>query len=298
MDPDLRLLRSFVVVAEEEHVGRAAARLFISQPALSKQIRRLEEYFDVALVRRVGRRIELTPAGLALATEAVGILDLTEAAIGRVRTSVRGEHAQIVIGFVPPMPQELTTDLLRKAGEELDCEVSLRHVDWVEQVSVVTSGRADLSLVRGPIEGFTHRKNVEWESLLSEPRLAAFASTHPLAAAESLSLADLGDEPIVATAPNTDFWTVNPRPDGRPPVLGPQVSSIAEMLEVVAAGRAMVLTARSQSEYYARPDISYVPVRGLEPSEILVVWSPTNLTSAARRVLDDLRRRSGSVSVR
>jgi DNA-binding transcriptional LysR family regulator len=270
--------------------------LFISQPALSKQIRRLEDYLDVALVKRVGRRIELTAAGRVLAVEAVALLNLTEAAVGRVRAAVRGEQAQVVIGFVSPMPQALTTDVLRKAGEELDCDVSLRHVGWEDQVSVVTSGRADLSLVRGPIRGFDNRDDVEWECLFSEPRLAAFASTHPLANADSLSLADLTDEPIVATSPNTDFWTVNPRPDGRAPILGPHVSSIDEMLEVVAAGRAMVLTARSQSEYYARPDIKYVPVRGLEPSEVLVVWSPTNLTAAARLVLDDLRRRSASVT--
>jgi DNA-binding transcriptional LysR family regulator len=295
MDPDLKLLRSFIMVAAEEHVGRAATRLYISQPALSKQIRRLEEFFGVALVRRVGRRIELTAAGRVLALEATQLLDQADAAMGRVRAAVRSELDAVVVGFVPPMPQALTTDLLREAKDSLGADVTLRHVGWEDQVAVVTSGRADLSLVRGPVEGFASREEIESALVFSEPRLAAFAASHPLASATSVSLDQLADEPIVATAPNTDFWTVNPRPDGRAPNLGPRVSSLAEMLEVVAAGKAMVLTAASQSVYYARPDISYVPVEGVPPSDVYVVWSADNLTGAAARVLADLRRRAGSL---
>lgn len=295
MDLDLKLLGSFVVLAQEEHVGRAAALLYISQPALSKQLRKLEDYFGVPLVRKVGRRIELTHAGRLLAQEASEVLHRAEMAERRVRASVREERDEVVIAFVPPMPPQLTTDLLRECAEVLGCDVALRHVDWRDQVTVVAFGQADLSLVRGPVEGFTHLERLGYERLFAEPRLAAFAAAHPLAGAGPLNLADLEDEPIVATAPNTDFWTVNPRPDGRPPILGPRVTSVAEMLEVVAAGRAMALTAQSQSEFYSRPDIAYVAVRDVAPSEVLVVWPLDRLGAATQRVLEDLRRRAASL---
>ena len=141
---DLKLLRSFVVVAEEEHVGRAAKRLFISQPALTKRIRRLEGRLGVPLVQRVGRRIELTAAGRVLAAEAVSILEATDVAVGRVRASMRAERDEVVIAFVPPMPRQLTTDVLREACDSLGCDVTLRDVNWQDQVSAVASGKADL----------------------------------------------------------------------------------------------------------------------------------------------------------
>ena len=291
---DLNLLRSFVAVAEEEHVGRAAKRLFISQPALSKQLRRLEAQLDVALVQRVGRGIELTEAGRVLAREAQGILEATDVAVGRVRASVRAEHDEVVIAFVPPMPRELTTDVLRDACE---CEVKLRTVDWQEQVSVVASGAADLSLVRGPVEGFTHREHIQYEKVFEEPRVAAFSTGHPLAARTSIALTDLAGEPIIVSAPNTDYWTVNPRPDGSAPVFGPTVSSVTEMLEIIAAGRAMVLTARSLGDYYVRNDVAYVPVRDISPSEVFLAWSPATISPTAAMVRDDLQERARRLTI-
>jgi len=294
VDVDLKLLRSFVVVAEEGHVGRAAARLILSQSALSKQIRKLEESIGTPLVRKAGRNIELTAAGHALAGTAPALLASIDATIDRVQAAGRAEQDRVVIAFVPPMPPELTTEVMRTAPESLSCEVALQHADWSDQVAVVASRHADLALVRGPIEGFPAHEDLAWEPVFSEPRVAAFAASHRLAGADRVTLADLADEAIVATAPNTEFWTVDPRPDGRRPVLGPTVSSVDEMLELVAAGRAMVITARSQADYYSRPDIAYVPVEGIAPSEVLVVWDPSSITPAAGRVLGDLRRRAGS----
>ncbi len=295
MDVDLKLLRSFAVVAEEGHVGRAAARLIVSQSTLSKQIRRLEDAVGTPLVRKAGRNIELTAAGRALADAAPALLASIDSALDRVQAAGRAEQDRVVIAFVPPMPPELTTDVMRTAPGDLGCEVALQHSEWSGQVAVVTSRHADLALVRGPIEGFPDHEDLAWATVFSEPRVAAFARGHPLASAGRITLADLADEPIVATAPNAEFWTVDPRPDGRRPVLGPSVSSVDEMLELVAAGRAMVLTARSQADYYSRPDIAYVAVDGIAPSEVLVVWDPASITAAAGRVLEDLRRRAGAI---
>jgi len=294
---DLKLLRSFVIVGEEEHVGRAAKRLFISQPALSKQIRRLEAQLGVPLVQRVGRGIQLTAAGKVLAAEATGIIEAADITVGRVRASMRAEQEEVVIAFVPPMPRQLTTEVLRDACDSLDCEVTLRTVDWQNQVSTVASGGADLSLIRGPVEGFTHREHIQYEKVFEEPRVAAFSTDHPLAHETSIELADLASEPIVVSAPNTDYWTVNPRPDGSTPVFGPTVASVTEMLEIVAAGRAMVLTARSLGEYYKRPDIAYVPVRYLSPSEVFLAWSPSTISATASRVRDDLQDRARRLTI-
>lgn len=289
---DLEMLRSFAIVAEEGHVGRAAQRLFITQPALSKRIRRLETLIETRLVQPAGRGIVLTPAGKALASRAPTIVQAIDDAIELARSAARAETNQVVVGFVPPMPREITTDVVREATRLGSAEVVLRSLQWDQQVSAVLSGQVDLALVRGPIQD---QAEIETEVLLEEPRVAAFHTEHRLAGADMLALADIALEPIVVTSPNTDFWIVNPRPDGNPPVLGPSVSSIAEILETVASGRAMALTAKSMGEYYVRSDIAYVPVRDLEPCAVMLVRSVGPKTPAEAAVIDLVRARSSQL---
>ncbi|MEO1059776.1 MAG: LysR family transcriptional regulator [Actinomycetota bacterium] len=295
MAVDLELLRSFVAVAEEGHVGRAAARLYVSQPALTKRLHRLEEQVGASLLQRAGRGIELTEAGRSLADEASSIVATADAAVERARHVAGGTADQISIGFVAPMPHEITTDLLRAARDRPGPDVALRSLAWDEQLASVLAGAVDVALVRGPIEGLPEAGRIgdglRCELLFEERRVAAFAVDHPRATEDVIELADLADEPIVAPEVNTSYWTVDPRPDGRSPRLGPAVSTVVEMLEVVASGQAMVLTAESVSTYYQRPDVAYVPVADLSPSTVhLVSGDPP--TAAVAELTEEIRERS------
>jgi DNA-binding transcriptional LysR family regulator len=113
-DLDLRLLRSFVAVAEELHFGHAARRLYMSQPALSVQIRKLEQLVGVQLLRRTSRRVELTPAGAVLLEEARRVLVSAERAFEATRRAASGAGGRFVVGFVAG------------AAAEPDSHVSLR----------------------------------------------------------------------------------------------------------------------------------------------------------------------------
>ena len=283
------MLRSFAVVAEEGHVGRAARRLFITQPALSKRIRRIEALIGTRLVQPEGRGISLTPAGIAFAAAVPAAIRAIDDAVELARATARAAAGEVVVGFVPPMPQRITTDLMREAGDRGCAEVVLRSISWDQQVSAVTSGHVDVALVRGPVED---EPGIVTEVLFEEPRVAALHAGHRLAGADTLELSDLTAEPIIVTAPNTDFWVVNPRPDGKPPVFGPTASSVAEILETVASGRAMALPAKSMGEYYVRSDIAYVPVRDVAPSVVLLVRSVRPKTAAEGAVLDLIRERA------
>ena len=277
MDLDLRLVRAFVVVAEEEHVGRAARRLHVSQPALSKQLKRLESQLGVALLERVGRNVRLTAAGRAFAAEGAALLQRGERAAGAAAKAARVERGTVRIAFVPPLPIQVSSLL-----NESQWPVELRRVDWVSQATVLRDGVADLCILRLPVDG----PDLEWVVLLSEPRVAGFHADHRLASVGNVSLADLTHEPIVDVASHRDYWGVNPRPDGTAPVWGPVVLNVEEMLEVVASGKAMCITGASVGDFYRRPDVSFVPIRDLSPSEIAVAWLSGGLTEPSRSVLD------------
>ena len=278
MDLDLRLVRAFVAVAEEEHVGRAAERLYLSQPGLTKQIRRLEGVLGVRLVERQGRGIRLTPAGEAFVVEARSLLRRAERAVAAARRAARAHGGEVLVGFVPPIPGPVSVRLA-----ELDVPLELRRVDWHRRGELLGGGEIDLCLLPLPIGPGPFRHIVLWR----EPRVAGFPTRHRLAGRSELSIDELAEEPIVDLPTHREYWCVDPRPDGRSPRYGPLVHSVEEMLEVVSQGRAMCITSASVAEFYRPPGVVFVPILDIAPAEFAVVWHPDHLTDAAA----ELRRR-------
>ncbi len=282
MDLDLRLARAFVVVAEEEHIGRAADRLHLSQPGLTKQVRRLERLVGVALLQRDGRGIRLTRAGETFATEARALLERAERLVAATRQAARAEAGVVRLGFVPPLPAAVSARL-----GEVDSPVELRRVDWVRRDEVLAAGEVDLCVLALPIGSPAAEYVVVWR----EPRVAGFPAAHPLAAREELSIREVDDEPIVDLPTHRDFWCVDPRPGGRSPIWGPMVHSVEEMLEVVARGGAMCITSSSVAEFYRPTGVVFVPIVDISDAEIAVAWNPTHVTPAAEAVRDSLTAR-------
>src|SRR5688572_4791166 len=191
---ELRLLRYFAVVAEERHVGNAAARLFISQPALSQQIRLLEEQVGLPLFVRHPRGVELTEAGEVLLGEARSVLggsDRLEATVDDLR---RGRSTGLRIGLPPGLPPSLLPELLTPLREgEPDARIEVRELTTPDQLVALRDGDLDLGLVREPVDD----DRLARRTLLVEPLGASLPAGHPLAARESVSLRDLASELFV-----------------------------------------------------------------------------------------------------
>src|SRR5690242_3928764 len=149
---ELRHLRYFVAVAEELHFGRAAARLHISQPPLSQQIRRLERELQAPLFRRTKRQVELTNAGRVFLAEARSLVAQAEQAAGNAKRASRGEIGQLLVG------SDLWVDFLngakiirRFAQRNPDVEVELRDLTAAEQISALEGGRIHVGILRPPV---------------------------------------------------------------------------------------------------------------------------------------------------
>jgi DNA-binding transcriptional LysR family regulator len=194
MPIELRLLRYFAVVAEELHVGHAAARLFISQPALSQQIRALEDQVGLPLFVRHPRGVSLTDAGEVLLAEARAVLAESDRLETTVEELRRGRTAGLRVGLPPGLPSRLLPDLLAGLRErEPDARIEVRELTTPEQLAALHDGSLDLGLVREPIED----KGLSRRTLLVEPLGVSLPAGHPLAARERISLPELAGELFV-----------------------------------------------------------------------------------------------------
>ncbi len=263
---NLERVRKFVAVAEELHFGRAAERLHIAQPVLSRQIRALEQELKVQLFVRDRRRTELTAAGEQLLADARPLLAGADALRLRVGRAARGRHS-FTVGFMPGL---IVTAAVRALSERHpDVAVDVVRTSWDDQVEVVRDGRVDVSYIRLPVDqsGLTVRP------LLSEPRVAVLPAEHRLAGKESIAIADLADEHLLQHPEAVPEWRdiATELRDGTRSPVGP-FHAVEEKLENVATGRGISILPLSTATFYTRPDIVHVPVRDIPPCQVCLAW--------------------------
>jgi DNA-binding transcriptional LysR family regulator len=191
---ELRHLRYFIALAEELHFARAAARLRISQPPLSRQIQRLEQELGTLLLHRTKRRVELTPAGEVFLQEARLAVAQTERAGTAARRAAQGETGRLSIGFVPAADLKVLPTLIpcfRQTAPAV--QLVLHSLSAAAQLQAVRDGRIDLGFVFGPV----FDKDLAWETVLREPFVVVLPSKHHLVQRRRCPLRALQGEPFI-----------------------------------------------------------------------------------------------------
>ena len=275
MDVHLRELRYFVAVAEHLHFTRAAEALFVSQPALSKQIRTLETRLRTQLFERDRRTVRLTPAGHALLPGARAAL----AAWGEAETAAAAASTQTAATLVVGMSTAPGRGLLpairaRFTALAPDARLQLRQIGWGDPTGGLDADDpTDAAFVWLPLPApDTYR----WMPVATEPRLVALVSDHPLAVRPSLTFNDLLDEPFLALPESSgalrDFWLATGTRNGHPTVIGAEVASTEETVEALTAGLGICLVAAGNATLITRDGITTRPVSDLSPSELVLAW--------------------------
>ncbi|MBV9916554.1 MAG: LysR family transcriptional regulator [Solirubrobacterales bacterium] len=287
---ELRALEYFLVVAEELHFGRAAARLHIAQPSLSQQIRKLEDQLGTTLFDRSSRRVELTAAGEALVREGGKTLRQAKAA---VRAARRAATDQLTVGFFGSAGERLPEVLKTYAERRPNVEVTVREL-LLGSVQDIVEGTVDVAFTRlrpGQAE-------LEIQVIASQPRVAALAMDHPLAKSEELAFADLRELSFITNRALSEEsvplrWLAEQRRHGLPGRVAADAASIQEILTLVAAGRGVCLVPAPVAQQYPRRDVAYVPVADAEPAVVSLAWRGDDARPALRAFLDVARELAG-----
>jgi DNA-binding transcriptional LysR family regulator len=263
-DLEVRQLRYFVAVAEELHFGRAAGRLGMAQPPLSRAIRDLERQLGVELLERTTRQVRLTAAGEVLLRDARTALEAVTAAARRARQAGRPSprlrvalKADVDGGLLPQILDAYCAD-----DAALPPELVLGG--FGEQPQALRDGRADVGLLLCPFDDH----GLDSEPLLTEPLLAALAAADPLAARTRLCLADLAGRRLPGGSPATHGRPAGPRRVGQ----AQPASNLAEIFSLVETGSVVFFAPASVARRYPRPGIAYRPVSDLPDSTLALAW--------------------------
>jgi DNA-binding transcriptional LysR family regulator len=264
---ETRELRYFVTVADELHFGRAAERLGMAQPPLSRAIQQLERRLGVTLLARNRRGVSLTEAGEVLLQEGRAALDATTAAVRRTRRaggadSPGARRNRLVLAVKAAGSHELLQKLLDAHAAEPDAaEIEVLPCGICEQEELLRDGRADVALMHTP---FNSLAGFDSEKLLTEGQVAILPAGHPLTARTTLSLADIGDVPDLPLARWPSHGVYAPGP-------GPEIHDLTQLAQLVALGRTMTVLPDS-ARSWLWGEHTAVPLTDAPPVVTHIAW--------------------------
>jgi DNA-binding transcriptional LysR family regulator len=282
MTPELRLLRSFVAIAEEGSLTRAAARLHIAQQSLSQQVRTLEGQLGATLLQRTSRGVRLTPVGAVLLREARTLLAHAERATAAVQRAAVGEEGELRIGFLSSVANYLVPPVVRAFGERHPRVALHAHeVPIARLVAGLREGELDAGLTRQP-----QVDDLEVEVVLTEQVAAVLPADHPLAGRAELELSELAG----------DAWVLTPRSSWPPwhrlydeifaragftPRVVQRGTSPQNLLALVAAGVGVTRLPLS-SRTLRDSGVAFVPLVGDE-ADVVIAWRADHVAPAFER---------------
>lgn len=242
---ELRHLRYFVAVAEAANFTKASARLRVAQPALSRQVRDLEEEIGVDLMRRGPRGVVLTAEGKLFVEEARALLARAEESIDKVRALARGEYGELNIGYSPSPTVELLPPAMAAFQKAVPrVKVTLHDLAGDELVDGLKSGTLELAVMVQPSQ--EQSAGLKFEPLRQYPYCVAMPAAHPFARRKSVSVELLAAEPLVALRRKdySEFYRILDRvfaPTGLKPRIAVECDSASSLITGVEVGRGVAL---------------------------------------------------------
>ncbi len=290
---ELRHLRYFVAAAEAENVSRAALKLHVSQPALSRQIHDLEEELGFDLFERSAKSVRLTEAGKTLLTEAHAVLKRASEAVSAARAVAAGGQSELHVGYAPSPTVRVIPPVLRAfQGEMPKVRVKLHDLSTEEMVSGIREGTLQLAFLVRPNRAML--RGLHFEELAHDTICVAVPPGHALAGLRSVSLAQAAREPLVvfsrAEYPEYHEYldALFARSKPGPKIIGEHDSS-ASLIAAIESGSGVALVPQSFS-CFVGPRLKLIPLSpSPAPLVIGALWSQASLSAPAELFLKAAR---------
>ena len=286
---ELRHLRYFIGVAEEENVSRAALKLHVSQPALSRQIRDLEEELGFSLLERSAKSVRLTDAGRTFLTEARAVLERADKAVSAAREIAQGASSELHVGYAPSLTARILPPALRAFQSQLpNVRVRLHDLSTEEMIAGLREGKLQLAFVVRLSPAML--RGLDFEELAHDDICLAVAPKHPLAKRRTVTLAEAAREPLI-TYNRKDY------PDAHEmlaamfagikskPRIAEEHDSVSSLIAAVEAGSGVAVAPQSLI-CTAGPRLKLIPFSPApKPLAIGLAWLQNEITPVAERFL-------------
>ncbi|MFG2135419.1 LysR family transcriptional regulator [Streptomyces sp. NPDC048650] len=262
MSIELRHFRCFLAIADTLSVTRAAERLHLTQPAVSRTLRQLEQELGLRLVDRSTHHLALTPDGLTFRDRAAVAVTAFDRALGHAH----GAAWPLRLGHAWSAAGTYTTALLRRWHEEHpDTPLELLRID--DRTAGLARGDVDAALLRGDVRA----PGLVTEQLTTEPRVAGLPADDPLARRPALSLAELADRTIalntVSGTTTLDLWPAAARPAATI-----TIGNTDDWIAAITGGRAVGVTTSATAGMHPHPAMAYVPLIDAPPVPVVLAW--------------------------
>lgn len=293
----MRQLECFIAVAEERHFGRAATRLHMTQPPLTRRIARLEREIGVLLFLRTPAGVELTDAGLVLLERAHRIVKLAGNAVERTRLAGTGKAGTLSVGYFGSTILDLIPRLLRQFLEDRPhVRLVIERATKDVQADAIRDGRMHLGFNRQCVA----EPGLAVREIATEPLYAAVPDSHSLLGGAPVRLADLCAEPLVLfpSAPRPSFAdevTHLLMQTGEPFRIEAEAGDVLAALTYVSAARMCSIVPRAASNV-AMPGVTFVPIADAPPESLSCLYRADGTPALVRAFLDFARRRGPSAA--
>jgi len=287
---ELIQLRCFVAVADELHFGRAAARLNMTQPPLSRHVQVLERILGVELLTRSSRSVKLNAAGRAFLAEARRIVELADSAVTTARAAALGHEGMVTLGFTAASGYSFMPRYIDRVGQDMPgVTLLLKELVTGEQLEALANGRIDIGLLRPPVRS----PDLQSMRLLRERFVVCSHASIP-ESDRPRRLADFDGLPFIMYAPDRaryfhDLLTGLFASAGAEPRLVQHLAQIHTALTLVGAGHGFALVPETASRLHP-DDVAFTPLEDSAPIvELHAAWRADNENPALVRLLEHLR---------
>jgi len=286
---ELRHLRYFVAVAEEENVSKAALKLHVSQPGISRQIHDLEDEIGFQLFERSAKSVRLTPAGTVFLSEARAVLQRAKEAVEKARAADGAASGEINIGYAPSLTVQILPPALRRFQEQFPkVRVALHDLSTEEMLAQLGEEKLQLALtVRPPAKAL---RGLQFAELARYGMRVAVAPKHPLAKSKLIKLEQIVNEPLIAYS-RKDYPEYHAMldklfaPVGRKPSIAGEHDSVSSLIAAVESGRGYALVSECVT-CMVGPRLKLLPLEhALPPLPVGAVWRDGEKSGLARHFI-------------